>query len=276
MDFNKKLEMVVRTNQSLLCIGLDSDINLLPAAVAGSRFPQFEFNRRIIAATFDEVCAYKPNTAFYEARGEAGIAELKMTCDYLVAHHPNIPIILDAKRGDIGNTNTGYVQFAFDYLQADAVTIQPYLGREALQPFLERKDKGTIVLCRTSNPGAGEFQDLVAGGEPLYLKVARRVALEWNGNKNCLLVVGATAPYELKKVRTIAGDIRILVPGVGVQGGDLEAVLKNGLTADKKGLIITVSRSVIFSERGPEFATAAQTVAARIKARINDIISQIN
>ena len=245
MTFQDKLNKIVKKNNSLVCVGLDSDV----------KTDQFLFNKTIIQQTFDLVCSYKLNTAFYEAIGHEGIKSLKKTCDYLKSGFPSIPVIIDAKRGDIGNTNDGYAKFVFGYLKADAVTINPYLGEEAIRPFLNYKDKGIIVLCRTSNVGAGEFQDLKVRGVPLYLFVARPVAYKWNKNKNCLLVGGATYPDELRKVRRIAGDeMTFLVPGIGAQGGDLEKTLRAGLNSKKQGLIITSSRGVIFAKNPREAA----------------------
>jgi orotidine-5'-phosphate decarboxylase len=254
ITFQQKLDEIVKKNQSLLCVGLDSDFEKIPGSFKSKPFPQFEFNKAIIEATHDLVCAYKPNSAFYENRGVEGISELKLTCDYLKKNYPDIPIIIDAKRADIGNTNSGYIKYAYEYLAVDAITVHPYLGREALQPFLDLKDKGCIVLCRTSNPGAGEFQDLLTDGKPLYKIVAEKVVKEWNVNNNCLLVVGATYPEELAEVRKIVGDMTLLVPGVGAQGGDLEATLKAGLNSKKRGLIISSSRGIIFAQNPGEEA----------------------
>ena len=228
MNFQEKLDAIIKKNNSLVCVGLDQG--------------EFEFNKKIIDQTYDLVCVYKPNTAFYEARGADGVKDLKKTCDYLTQQYPEIAIIIDAKRGDIGNTNEAYAKYVFDYLGGDAVTIQPYLGLEANQPFLDRKDKGIIILCKTSNPGSGEFQD------GLWEKVATNVAKNWNKNNNCLLVVGATFPEELKKVRKIVGEMTLLVPGVGAQGGDVEKTVKAGLNLTKAGMIINSSRGIIFSE----------------------------
>lgn len=269
MTFQQKFDAVVAKNNSLLCIGLDSDVKKLPKHLLNEKYPQFVFNKAIIDVTHDLVCAYKPNSAFYEARGAEGIAELKMTCDYLKQKYANLPIILDAKRADIGSTNEGYVTYAFDWLGADAITLHPYLGREAIQPFLDRKDKGCIILCRTSNLGAGEFQDVVINGEPLYKVVARKVVSEWNTNGNCLLVVGATYPEELVEVRKIAGDMTFLVPGIGAQGGYLENTLKNGLNSQKKGLIINSSRTIIFVSKEADFAEKARNEALKLRDRIN-------
>ena len=232
MTFQEKLDKIVKKNKSLVCVGLDSDVTRLRQDFGEAK--QLSFNKTIIEATHDLVCSYKLNTAFYESIGHEGINALKDTCDYLVQKYPEIPIIVDAKRADIGNTNKGYVQFIFTYLRADAVTLHPYLGEEAIRPFLDCKDKGIIILCRTSNPGAGEFQDLLVDGKSLYKIVAENVANKWNTNKNCLLVVGATYPNELKEVRKIVGDMTLLVPGIGAQGGDLEATLKAGLNSKNK------------------------------------------
>src|SRR5581483_11396576 len=188
-----------------------------------------------------------PNAAFYEARGEQGLRELKMTMDYLIQNHPDIFTICDAKRADIGNTNNGYVFSIFDYFGFDAVTLHPYLGSEALKPFLERTDKASIILCRTSNPGANEFQDLSAGGKPVWQIVAEKVAKEWNSRNNCMLVVGATYPSEMKAVRDLVGDMTFLVPGVGAQGGDVKAAVLAGVNSQKLGMIVNSSRGIIFA-----------------------------
>lgn len=248
MNFIQKLEKIIEKNNSLVCVGLDP-VN----PPAGGPF--FEFNKSIIDQTYEYVCAYKPNSAFYEGKGSRGIAELKMTVDYIKKNHPDIPIILDAKRADIGNTNNGYVEFIYDYLGVDAVTLHPYLGKEALMPFLERKDKGAIILCRTSNPGAGEFQDLKLERQPLYEIVAQKVSREWNTNNNCLLVVGATYPNELKKVRKIVGDdMWFLVPGIGAQGGDIKQTVLAGQNIKGTGMIINSSRGIIFSKNSRQEA----------------------
>lgn len=233
---------------SLLCVGLDSELERIPDRFKEMDAPQFEFNKFIIEQTHEFAAAYKPNTAFYEARGEQGLRELKMTMDYLRENHPEIVTICDAKRADIGNTNRGYVEEIFDWLGFDAVTLHPYLGREALLPFLDRADKACIILCRTSNPGAGEFQDLETIGKPLWQTVAEKVSQEWNANNNCMLVVGATYPEEMKAIRQAAPELTFLVPGVGAQGGDVEAVVSAGLDASGRGLIINSSRGVIFSD----------------------------
>ncbi|PIP32496.1 orotidine-5'-phosphate decarboxylase, partial [Candidatus Gottesmanbacteria bacterium CG23_combo_of_CG06-09_8_20_14_all_37_19] len=210
-----------------------------------------------------------PNSAFYEAQGEEGIRQLKQTVYFVKENYPKIPVILDAKRADIGNTNEGYVKFAFDHLGADAITLHPYLGKDALKPFLERRDKGLFILCRTSNSGAGEFQDLEIDGKPLYQVIAAKVAKDWNYNGNCGLVVGATYPKELDIVRHIVGNIPILIPGIGAQGGDLEKTVQAGV--DKTGLnaLINSSRGIIFASTGVNFAEKAREEALKLKNLIN-------
>lgn len=245
---------------SLVCVGLDADFEKIPAKFKSLANPQFEFNKWIIEETHEYAAAYKPNSAFYEARGDKGIQELKMTMDYLIKNYPDIFTILDAKRADIGNTNNGYVTSIFDWLGFDAVTLHPYLGKEALFPFLDRKDKGSIILCRTSNSGAGELQDLNVKHSvfnkdiPLWQIVAEKVSSDWNKNKNCMLVVGATYPEEMKKIRALVGDMTFLAPGVGAQGGSVEEVMKAGLNSEGLGLIINSSRGIIFSENPKEEA----------------------
>lgn len=272
MNFLTRLNAAIDQNNSLVCVGLDSDVSKLPPAVAARPEAQLDFNRAIIDATHDLVCAYKLNSAFYEAAGAAGVEQLKQTCDYLARNYPAIPLIIDAKRGDIGNTNDGYIKFIFDYLGVDAVTLHPYLGQESIQPFLDLKDKGMIILCRTSNRGAGEFQDLQVAGRPLYEHVARSVAESWNGNGNCLLVVGATYPAELAAIRQLVGDEMVfLVPGIGAQGGDLEAAMKAGLGAKARGLIINSSRGIIFASSGDDFAAAARTATEDLRSEINKL-----
>lgn len=249
MSFISILNDAVEKNNSLVCIGLDPVLEKIPEEFKAKDKPFFEFNKSIIDATHGSVCAYKPNSAFYESLGAEGIDQLKETCDYIKQNYPEIPIILDAKRGDIGNTNNGYIGFAFDYLGCDAITLHPYMGRDSLQPFLDHSDKGCIILCQTSNEGAGEFQSLEVAGEELYKTVAKAVADKWNSNGNCLLVVGATHPEELKEVREITGgEMTFLVPGIGAQGGDIETTLKAGLNSSGNGLIINSSRAIIYAE----------------------------
>ena len=228
--FNSRAEKA----NSLVCVGLDSEFEKLGGE------SQFSFNKKIIEQTHEHVASYKANIAFYEARGDEGLRELKQTMDYVREHHPDIFTICDAKRGDIGNTNNGYIQEILDWLGFDAMTLHPYMGKESLQPFLDRKDKFFFVLCRTSNPGAGEFQDT------MYKTVAEHVA-QWG--ENCGLVVGATAPSEMKEIRAVTGDMPFLVPGIGAQGGSIEETLTAGrYTVHDTRLIIHSSRAIIFSD----------------------------
>ena len=268
-DFRQLLE--ARWEQGrFLCVGLDPDFDKIPEAAhkGGTRETIVNFNRAIIDATRDLVCAYKPNSAFYEAHGDEGWNALRETIQYIRDQAPEVAVILDAKRGDIGNTNNGYVESAFDHLHADAVTVQPYPGREAIQPFLDRTDKGIIVLCKTSNDGASEFQDLSVEGMPLYQVVAQHVAKEWNANSNCALVVGATYPEELAEVRKIVADMPILIPGIGTQNGDLEKTVKAGKDSRGKGMIISASRAVIFASDGADFAAKAREKAVELDSAI--------
>jgi orotidine-5'-phosphate decarboxylase len=248
MNAIEKYTTRVDSVNSLLCVGLDSDHTRLPYHFRSSATAQFDFNRWIIDQTHGFASAYKPNIAFYEARGDAGWHDLKLTVDYLRANHPDILTICDAKRADIGSTNVGYVEGIFDWLGFDAVTLNPYLGREALQPFLDRADRGCIILCRTSNPGAGELQDLMVNREPLWSIVAQRVYAEWNTHGNCILVAGATYPDEMRRIRQIVGDMTLLVPGIGAQGGDLESILRAGLNTQCGGLILNSARGIIFAD----------------------------
>ncbi len=254
MNIIERLNARIDAVNSLLCVGLDSDYERLPKTLHQFLNPQFAFNQSIIEETHEIVCAYKPNIAFYEARGERGIEDLRRTMGYLREKHPDILTICDAKRADIGNTSRAYAQAIFDNLNFDIVTLNPYLGRDALQPFLEREDKGCIILCRTSNTGSGEFQDLLIDGKPLWQVVAETVASDWNINNNCLLVVGATYPDEMKIIRDVAGDMTLLVPGIGTQGGDIEQTVKAGLNSEGKGLILNSSRGIIFSDNPAEMA----------------------
>lgn len=271
MSFQQKLEDAIKKKNSLLCIGLDPVLEKLPKHLLSFDDPLFEFNKAIIDATHNLVCCYKPNSAFYEAHGAKGLESLKKTIDYIHHQYTSILVILDAKRADIGNTSTMYAKFAFEYLQSDAITVNPYLGFDSLEPFLKQRDKGVIILCKTSNKDSSDFQDLQVDGEPLYLWVTKKAA-EWNQiYKNCLLIVGATQPDELKKVREIVNDMFILVPGVGAQAGDLEQTLTNGLREDKSGLIINSSRTIIYASGGKDFANKARQEAEKLKNEINKL-----
>lgn len=267
----------------MLCVGLDSDLEKLPESVRTNSVREsiVGFNRAIVDATKDLVCAYKPNAAFYEAHGDEGLKALRETVQYIQDQAPEVPVILDSKRIDIGNTNLGYVDAFFNHLKVDAVTVPPFLGQEAAAPFLERDDKGVFVLCRTSNPGAREFQDLTIedassgdGGQPLYMVIARHVAQDWNTRGNCALVVGATYPQELRKVRSVAPDLPILLPGVGAQNGDLVQSVKNGTYGNGRGLIVAASRAVIFASKEKDFAQAARHKAEAYNKEIAGALSR--
>jgi len=262
MKFTDKLLNASRRNKSWLCIGLDPDPELMPD------IDVLEFNKAIIDATSDLVCAYKPNLAFYEALGRDGLAILENT----IRHIPtDIPVIGDAKRGDIDNTARAYAKALFSILGFDAVTVNPYLGFDSLEPFIAYRDKGVFILCRTSNKGALDFQNLCTDGLPLYEAVARK-AREWNVYANIGLVVGATYPEELKRVRSICPDMPLLIPGIGAQGGDLASAVRYGADTHGKNAIINVSRQILYASRGKEFAQAARTVAEKIRSQINDCL----
>jgi orotidine-5'-phosphate decarboxylase len=270
MDFVKMLEDRFNRSGSLICVGLDSDASRLPRGQ-----DMFSFNKAIIDATADLVCSYKLNSAYYEAAGTRGIEAMRQTFDYIHTKYPDIPTILDAKRADIGSTNNAHVRYAFEYLGADSITVQPYPGHEALEPFLACKDKGIIVWCRSSNPGAAEIQDLMVNGKKVYQILAENVRNEWNYNNNCLIVVGATYPEEMAEIRQIVGDdITFLVPGVGKQGGSAEEVIKNGINSRGTGLIIHSAREIIFASSGKDFAEAARQKTIELKNIVNEARSK--
>jgi orotidine-5'-phosphate decarboxylase len=260
MKFTDKLLNASQKNKSWLCIGLDPDPELMP----GVDIPQF--NKTIIEATSDLVCAYKPNLAFYEALGSEGLAVLEKTIKYIPG---DIPVIGDAKRGDIGNTAKAYAKALFSVLGFDAATVNPYLGFDSIEPFINYQDKGVFILCRTSNKGATDFQDLYTDGLPLYEVVARK-AKEWNVHGNIGLVVGATYPEELKKVRSICPEMPLLIPGIGAQGGDLASAVGYGVDARGEKAIINVSRQILYASKEKDFARAARNVAEKIRNQIND------
>jgi orotidine-5'-phosphate decarboxylase len=254
-------------NDSLVCVGLDPEPERFPAALRGRPRSILEFNRAIVDATADLACAYKPQVAHYAALGAE--EELLETIRYINARAPGVPVILDSKRGDIGSTAEKYAREAFERYGADAVTVNPYLGRDSAEPFLQYADKGIVILCRTSNAGAREFQDLDVGGRRLYQVVAENVAREWNSRGNCLLVVGATYPEELADVRARTGDMTFLVPGVGAQGGDVERAVRAGRRADGAGLVINSSRGILSASGGEDFAAAARRATLELRDAIN-------
>lgn len=248
----------------MVCVGLDPQIDRLPHAIRQLDKPFLEFNKRIIDATIEHACSYKPQFAYYAA--ENRLDELYDSIAYLRSNAPDRIVILDAKRGDIGSTANQYAREAFEVYMADAVTVNPYMGGDTLLPFTKHAGKGVIVLCKTSNPGSAELQDLVLDkGHPLYIEVARRASTEWNTNNNVALVVGATYPDELARIRKVTGDMPLLVPGIGAQGGDLAATLRAGLRKDGWGLLINSSRGILYASSGDDFARAAGLAACELK-----------
>jgi orotidine-5'-phosphate decarboxylase len=274
VNFLEKLLVATRTNNSLLCVGLDPEPSRFPANYAGKPVAQAvrDFCLSIIEATAPYVCAFKPNSAFFEVLGPDGLRALQEVIKAVPAH---IPVILDAKRGDIGNTARNYAATVFETYGADAATVNPYLGYDSVSPFLEYGDKGVLLLCRTSNPGARDFQDLRVQDEdgqlrPLYEIVAQRIQ-SWNTNNNCGMVVGATYPEEMRSLRAICPTMPILVPGIGAQGGDLEASVKAGVDAHGELAIISASRSVLYASTGDDYALAAKREAQSLRDSINEV-----
>ena len=273
MTFIDKLRARWQQAGSLVCVGLDPDPAKFPDAFvddghADDSDALFSFCRDIVDATAEFACAFKPQVAYFAARN-GGEAALQRLIAHIDASHPDVPVILDAKRGDIGSTAEQYAVEAFDRYGADAVTLNPYMGKDSAAPFLARNDRGCVFLCHTSNPGARDFQELLVDGEPLYQRIARTIANEWNTDGNCALVVGATFPDELKVIRGIVGDMPLLIPGIGAQGGDIEAVVRNGATADGTGLVINSSRGILYASSGEGFAEAAADAARALRDAIN-------
>jgi orotidine-5'-phosphate decarboxylase len=264
MRFTDKLLNASRKNESWLCIGLDPDAERMPEVDV------LQFNKAIVEATSDLVCAYKPNLAFYEALGTQGLVTLEKTIKHIPGH---IPVIGDAKRGDIGNTAKAYAKALFSILGFDAATVNPYLGHDSIEPFISYRDKGVFILCRTSNKGAADFQDRRIDGLPLYEVVAQK-AKEWNIHGNVGLVVGATYPEQLKKVRSICPEMPLLIPGIGAQGGDLASAVRYGVDAQGEKATINVSRQILYASREKDFAQAARDVAEKIRSQINDYRSK--
>jgi orotidine-5'-phosphate decarboxylase len=278
--FSAQLAGAWQKNNSLLCVGLDPDPAKFPAHLKGAPNAIFCFCAEIVDATADLACAFKPQIAYFAARRAED--QLEALIAHIHEKHPGIPVILDAKRGDIGSTAEQYAIEAFERYQADAVTVNPYMGRDSVEPWLAYADKGVILLCRTSNPGGSDLQfqkiadpagttagKVGAGGTALYELVAEKVAKEWNTTGQCALVVGATFPGEIARVREIVGDLPLLVPGIGAQGGDIEATVKAGRTADGTGLMINSSRAILYAGKGEDFATAARKVAQETRDAIN-------
>lgn len=273
MNFLQKLNAAWENNRSLLCVGLDPDVKRFPAYLQGKPDAIATFCKAIIDATADVACAFKPQIAYFHA--EKAEEQLEEICRYLRESYPHIPLILDAKRGDIGATAEQYAREAFERYQADAVTLSPYMGFDSLEPYLQYRKKGAIVLCRTSNPGGSDLQflpvDETGKQVPLYQHVARLVAEKWNTNGQCALVVGATFPDELALVRKIIGNMPLLVPGIGAQGGDIKATVEAGRTPDGKGMMVNSSRAILYAgiAENEAFATASRQVAIKTRDEIN-------
>ena len=264
MRFRQKLAHATESNRSLLCVGLDPDPNRLAGRDVAA------YLCAVVEATSDLVCAFKPNLAFYEQYGEAGYAALRAVLRAIPDH---IPVIADAKRGDIGHTAEAYARAIFDELGFDAATVNPYLGGDAVAPFVDRASKGVFIVCRTSNPGAGDLQDLPvvteAGGRPLYEAVAE-LAVAWNRHGNVGLVAGATYPAEIRRLRKVCPDMPFLLPGIGSQAGDLESAVLAGLDAQGGGIVVNAARSVLYASDGPDFAEAARAAAQALRAAIEE------
>ncbi len=265
--FYRRLSDRWNASNSLLCVGLDPDAGKMPRSITNDSESLFKFNREIITAVAPFACAFKPQIAYYAAVGAEN--QLQKTIDFIKREYPDIPVILDAKRGDIGSTADMYAREAFERYQVDAVTVNPYMGGDTIAPFTRYRDRGVVVLCRTSNPGSGDLQEWKSDSTELYRQVAALAATQWNANTNVALVVGATYPEILGEVREIVGDMPILVPGIGAQGGDLEAVVANGLDSNNCGLLINMSRSIIYASSAADFAEAAASQAQQAVQQIN-------
>lgn len=273
MNFNEKLLKAQKKNHSLVCVGLDPDLERLPQICKQSAKPILSFNKAIVDACADMVCAFKPQIAYYSA--EAAEDQLEGTIDYIHEKHPEIPVILDAKRGDIGATAKQYAREAFERYKADALTVNPYMGFDTIEPYLEYRDKGVIILCHTSNPGAALLQEKAVSGEGylLFEYVASEAKKLYDQGAQISLVVGATVPNELKMVRDIVGDMPLLVPGIGAQGGDLKATLENGLGKHTPALILNNSRAIIFADGSDNFAQGARQACTLMRNEVNDLMA---
>jgi orotidine-5'-phosphate decarboxylase len=271
MSFTEKLSSAWQTQDSLLCVGLDPDVSRLPVHLQAQADGIYAFCKAIVDATADAACCFKPQIAYFAAlRAED---QLEALCTYIKSRYPHLPVVLDAKRGDIGATAEQYAREAFERYGADAVTVNPYMGSDSIAPYLEWHDRGVIVLCRTSNPGGSDLQFLQVGNQPLYQYVARLVAEKWNRNGQCGLVVGATFPDELAQVRAIVGDMPLLVPGIGAQGGDIAATVAAGRTRNGAGMMINSSRAILYAkpraESDEDYAQCARRAAFETRDAIN-------
>lgn len=265
MSAVRNLQKIQQKNRSMICLGLDLDPKKMPTEFASSIKGMFDFAHRVIDATADLVCAYKPNMAFFECLGPEGLSLLKLIRDRIPE---DVPVILDGKRGDIGNTAQYYADSLYNMYNADWVTLSPYMGYDSLRPFLEYKDKGAFILCLTSNSGSRDFQQLEIEGKPLYQIVAEKV-LYWNKDQNCGLVVGATHPSQLRDIREVAGDMPLLIPGVGAQGGSLEEAAVLGTDNFRKPALINVSRSVLYASNEKDFALKARAELEKLNQQVS-------
>ncbi|HZH05290.1 MAG TPA: orotidine-5'-phosphate decarboxylase [Lautropia sp.] len=273
MSFRLSLTQRWETSDSLLCVGLDPDPRRIPQHLGRGASAILAFCRDIVDATADHVCAFKPQIAYFAAaRAESALEEL---IHYIHEEHPGIPVILDAKRGDIGHTAEQYAAEAFERYKADALTVSPFMGLDSIEPYLAWPGKGVILLCRTSNPGSGDFQLLESGGEPLFERIARLAATEWNRDGELGLVVGATYPEELRRVRQLAPGLPLLVPGIGAQGGDVETTVKSGLDDHAAGLVINSSRAILFAGHDRDFASAARAASQQARDEIRRAVTAL-
>ncbi|MFK7916499.1 MAG: orotidine-5'-phosphate decarboxylase [Ilumatobacter sp.] len=275
MGFHAQLERSWEASGSMLCVGLDPDLSRIPAMLGTGPAAIERFCLEIVEATAEVACAFKPQIAYFASAGAE--PQLERICDHIRTEHPDVTLILDAKRGDIGSTASHYAREAFDRYGAHAVTVNPYMGTDSIEPFLAHRTAdgdagGVILLCRTSNPGGDDFQSIVsnteAGSKPFFVHVAERVANEWSRLGDCALVVGATYPTELAEVRSIVGELPLLVPGVGAQGGDAATVMEHGASASGRGLIVSSSRAILYASSGDDFADAAHSEAQRTAASL--------
>jgi len=274
--FNQQLQSAWASQGSMLCVGFDPDPKRLPASLQGKPEGIFEFCREIADATADLVCAFKPQFAYFAS--QRAEVQLEKLIQHLKDKYPQIPVILDSKRGDIGSTADHYAMEVFERYGADAVTVSPYMGFDTIEPYLKHTGKGVIVLCRTSNPGGSDLQFLNVSpdGQPLYLHVAKLAAQNWNSSGQIGLVVGATFPEEIAKVRAIVGEMPLLIPGIGAQGGDIEATVKAGAIPNKPGtgMIINSSRAILYASSGSDFAEAARTVALNTRDALRSAVAK--
>jgi orotidine-5'-phosphate decarboxylase len=265
LSFQSKLKQATQQNNSLLCVGLDTDLAKLPDAVRSKTDPVLYFNQQIIDATADLVCCYKPNFAFYGALGESGWKTLKATIEHVPDH---IPVLVDAKVGDIGNTAAHYAEMFFEGLGADGLTVTPYMGEDCVKPFLAYAEHTTFLVCLTSNKGADDFEKKKTDGIPLYEHVITK-AKEWTTAGNCGLVIGATQPESFAQVRSLAPDMPLLIPGVGTQGGSAEVPVRNGCDSNGAGILVNSSRGIIFASSGEDYAQAARAAARELRDEMN-------